>query len=45
MESVGCEAYISDLTSLMLPRELLRLILPRTEEDTNISLNISLLIF
>ena len=41
--SEGHEIYISDLTSVILPKDPLRMILPLTEEDTNISLNISLL--
>jgi hypothetical protein len=43
--SVGFDISISDLTSGMLPKDALKTILPLTVEDTNISLNISLLKF
>lgn len=41
--SVGFEISISDLTSEILPKDPLSMIFPFTEEDTNISLKISLL--
>jgi len=41
--SVGFEISISDLTSEILPRDPLSMIFPFTDEDTNISLKISLL--
>ena len=45
MVSVGFEISISDLTSEMLPKDPLIMIFPLIEEDTNMSLKYSLLIF
>jgi hypothetical protein len=43
MVSVGYEISISDFTSEILPSDPLNIIFPLTEEETNISLKISLL--
>ena len=43
MVSVGFDISISDFTSEILPNDPLSMIFPLTEEDTNISLKISLL--